>query len=337
MNRTMTVPVDTRPTTRPARADLGSGLLETEQVACNLCGESRSRVLFRETYRLGTEAARLHVVRCRRCGLVYVSPRLTFASTGHVYRHDAADTISHGYCWQGERGGSRFRRLLQRLIRMRGDGRLLDVGCGGGQFLAEARRTGNWDLLGIEPHAPAARSARQLADCTVHTGTLQQTPLEPGSFDVVAMLGVLEHLHDPTSTLRRVRELLKPGGVLAVYVPSFDYLRIKDTGWLSRLRTGRHSNLHPQEHLFHFTPRTLATMLTAAGFEPPDLDVGHPFMHGGPAKRTIKKTAYYAARFLRATTGLHLGGLEAVARTTQPPKAPELHSGDPTDAIGGRL
>ncbi len=307
MERTMAVVADTRPRTRLAR-------LETEQVTCNLCGESRVRVLFRETYRLGREQADLHVVRCRRCGLVYVSPRLTVASTQHVYRHDSADTISHGYCWRGDSDGSRFRRLLQRLIRMRPDGRLLDVGCGGGQFLAEARRTGNWDLLGIEPYAPAAETARQHADCTVHTGTLEQTPLEPGSFDVVAMLGVLEHLHDPMSTLRLVRGLLKPGGVLAVYVPSFHYLRIKDTGWLSLLRTGRRSNLHPQEHLFHFTPRSLEATIAAAGFELPELDVGHPFMHGGPVKRYIKKTAYYAARVLRATTGMHLGGLEAVTR-----------------------
>jgi hypothetical protein len=128
------------------------------------------------------------------------------------------------------------------------------------------------------------------------------------------MLGVLEHLHDPLRTLQRVHELLGVSGILAVYVPNFDYLRFKDTGLLSLCRRGRWSDLHPQEHLFQFTPRSLRVLLEAAGFQLLHLDIGYPFLQGGLIKRWLKTTAYGSTRLLRALTGVHLGGLEAVTK-----------------------
>jgi 2-polyprenyl-3-methyl-5-hydroxy-6-metoxy-1,4-benzoquinol methylase len=291
-----------------------SSPLATEQTRCNLCGASVSRRLFTETHRLGESEVELGIVRCKRCGLVYVSPRLTFDSTQCLYRHHANKTMTHRYCWQGDPDGARFRRLLGRLAVMRSEGRLLDVGCGVGHFLAEAKRIGKWEVVGVEPSPSVAEQARQRAKCPVYADTLEETPLEPGSFHVVTMLAVLEHLHDPLGTLERVHKLLKPSGLLAVYVPNFHYLRIKDAGIAALLRRGRWSNLHPQEHLFQFTPRSLRMILEAARFQLIDLDIGYPFLHGGAVERWLKMSAYQGVRMLRKLTGLHLGGLEAIAR-----------------------
>ena len=90
--------------------------------------------------------------------------------------------------------------------------------------------------------------------------------MESESVDIVALMGVLEHLHDPLKTLQRVHGLLRPGGVLAVYVPNFSYLRIKDTGLVAMARRGRWSDLHPQEHLFHFTTPLTGTSASDCGF-----------------------------------------------------------------------
>jgi 2-polyprenyl-3-methyl-5-hydroxy-6-metoxy-1,4-benzoquinol methylase len=288
--------------------------LATEQTRCNLCGASASRRLFTETYHLEESEVELGIVRCTRCGLVYVSPRLTFDSTQRLYRHHAQKTMTHHYCWQGNPDGARFHRLLDRLAVMQSEGRLLDVGCGVGHFLAEAKRIGKWEVVGLEPSAPVAEQARQRAKCPVYANTLEEAPLQPGSFHVVTMLAVLEHLHDPLGTLQRVRGLLKPCGLLAVYVPNFHYLRIKDTRIAALLRRGRWSNLHPQEHVFQFTPRSLRMILEAARFQLIDLDIGHPFLYGGAVERWLKMSAYQGLRVLRKLTGLHLGGLEAVAR-----------------------
>jgi 2-polyprenyl-3-methyl-5-hydroxy-6-metoxy-1,4-benzoquinol methylase len=242
------------------------GTLFTEQTDCNLCRVANTEELFRETYRLRGSEVELGIVRCKHCGLVYVSPRLTPESARCVYEWDAERTVSHHYCWNGESDNARFGRLLRRLAAIQPEGRLLDVGCGAGHFLAAAQHMGQWEVLGVEPSSSAAGQARRLAECQVYQSTLEEAPLEPGSFDIVTMFAVLEHLHDPRGTLHRAYELLRPSGLLAVYVPNFHYLRIKDTGPVALLRLGRWSNLYPQEHLFQFTPRTLRMLLGAERF-----------------------------------------------------------------------
>ncbi len=299
--------------TQPTTA-FGEVALHTEAVACNLCGCTAARRLFTETYALGASRAELGINLCRRCSLIYVSPRLTPESTQLVYQHDAEDTISHHYCWDGSSDAGRFRPLLRRLSRIASGGQFLDVGCGGGQLLVEARRTGRWHVVGVEPVVAAAHQAASYSGATVHATTLEQAPLEPESFDVITLLGVLEHVHDPTETLRHAYGLLRPGGALAVYVPNFNYLRCKDAGIVSWLRTRRWSVLHPQEHQFQYTPRTLKSLLTSQGFELDRLDLGQPFAHGSRLKRTLKGAAFAGLQMLYRTTGIHLAGIEAIAR-----------------------
>lgn len=297
----------------PSVADSSDVALTLETVPCNLCGENDAQRLFTEHYCLGERAVRLGINRCARCGLVYVSPRLTLASTRLVYEHDSAQTISHNYCWDSGGDVSRFGPLLTRLAGVAPGGRFLDVGCGGGHLLKEAKQAGRWEVVGVEPVSDAAQQAAAYSGVTVYPTTVEDAPLTEGTFDVITMLGVLEHLHDPSGTLAHVRSLLRPGGVLAVYVPNFHYLRLKDTGLFAWIRTGRWSVLHPQEHLFQYTPRTLTSLLRAQGFDVQRIDVGLPFDHGGPATQRIKRAAFRALSTLHRLSGIHLGGIEAIA------------------------
>jgi SAM-dependent methyltransferase len=168
--------------------------------------------------------------------------------------------------------------------------------------------------MGIEPSAEAAGEARRRSGVDVLASTLEESSFQEGSFDVISMLGVMEHLHDPLGTLKLARSLLKPNGVLATYVPNFNYLRLKDTGLVCRLRNGCWSSLHPQEHLYHYTPATLTRTLETGGFALLRIDIGKPFSHGGALTRLAKGSAYLAVSALRALTGLHLGGIEAICR-----------------------
>jgi 2-polyprenyl-3-methyl-5-hydroxy-6-metoxy-1,4-benzoquinol methylase len=287
--------------------------LVTEHVACACCGESVAKRLYTERYTLGGSSAELGVNRCGRCGLVYVSPRLTEPSTSLVYELDADHTISNTYCWVGSDSERRFAPLLARLSKAAQPGQLLDVGCGGGQFLRAAKRTGRWQVIGVEPSADAAEQAARYAACEVRRTTLQSAGLPEGTFSVIAMLGVLEHVHDPIATLRLARTLLDESGVLAVYVPNFNYLRWKDAGLACYIRNGRWSKLHAQEHLFQYTPRTLVRILKSCGFEIVRIDVGKPFAARGGVARTLKDAAYWATCALKVSTGIHLGGIEVIA------------------------
>lgn len=288
--------------------------LPTEDTACNLCGGNRRKLLYSENYHLQGQSARLDICRCDRCGLVAVGPRLTRDAVARVYACDAENTISQNYCWDQTASTSRFRPLLERIQKVVPRGRLLDVGCGAGDLLDEARKFGCWELEGLDPSAQAAELAQQRVGCTIHQALLEDVDLPSASFDVITLLGVLEHLHDPSSTLARVHELLKPGGVVAVYVPNFDYLKFKDAGLLCYLRRGRWSDLHPQEHQFQFTRRTLSHMLSSREFDLLRMDVGQPFLRGNAVARTFKKLAFAGAVTLSSTLGIHLGGLEAIGR-----------------------
>ncbi len=286
----------------------------TEEVPCNLCGATSYKRLATEKYQLLNATVDLGINRCLSCDLVYVSPRLTPASTQLVYQHDSEHTISNNYCWDGSNSASRFAPLLDRLTQLAKPGLLLDVGCGGGHLLKEAKKAAQWDVIGIEPNESTAEQAQRYANCRVDACFLEDAGFDKNSFDVICMLGVLEHLHDPIGTLRNVRRLLKPDGTLAIYVPNFNYLRLKDAGFLSYLRTGKWSNLSPQEHLFQFTPTTLTNLLDSAGFSTLRVDIGRPFSHGNLLRRMVKQTAFATVKLLRLTTAIHIGGLELIAK-----------------------
>lgn len=301
--------------------------LQTEQINCLLCASAAAKRLYNESYTLASSTAVLGINRCRSCGLVYVSPRLTPQSIQLVYERDAAQTISHNYCWDGSASRRRFARLLTRLAEVARPGKLLDVGCGGGQFLRAAQQTGRWQVCGIEPVAEAARLARKHAACEVEPTTLDRAAYAPHSFDVVTLLGVLEHVPDPVATLRQARNMLRSDGVLAAYVPNFNYLRWKDAGLLCYVRSKRWSSLHAQEHLFHYTPRTIRRLLETCGFEVLRIDVGRPFASRRPVVHAMKEAAYWATTALQRAAGMHLGGLEvlaSVASTSQPYRMPRL-------------
>jgi SAM-dependent methyltransferase len=138
---------------------------------------------------------------------------------------------------------------------------LLDVGCASGLFLDAARRYGDWDVEGLEPSASASEYARHELGLCVHVGGFGEVPLEPGSYDVVTMWDVLEHLHDPVRALGLVAQLLKPGGILVVRVPHVE-------SWQARIFGRCWAGLDSPRHLYAFPRRLLADMLQEAGLEP---------------------------------------------------------------------
>src|SRR5262249_48831423 len=92
-------------------------------------------------------------------------------------------------------------------------GRLLEVGCGSGHFLAAARRRG-YDVAGIEASPRrAARRARALG-LPVESSLLEESCAARATFDVVYHTDLLSHFPDPIGALTRMRDLLKEGGIL---------------------------------------------------------------------------------------------------------------------------
>ncbi len=154
---------------------------------------------------------------------------------------------------------SRDHRALRYIQRYAPRGRLLDVGCGDGRLAALALRSG-YDVAGVELSPQmAAKAVRRLGRERVHLGRLQDAPYEPGSFDLIVTVSYLEHDPDPVGSLRRMRELLKPGGVCVHKTPNY---ASKLRGWLG----ARWSGYRWPEHVQYYTPQTLGAVLERAGF-----------------------------------------------------------------------
>jgi 2-polyprenyl-3-methyl-5-hydroxy-6-metoxy-1,4-benzoquinol methylase len=109
-------------------------------------------------------------------------------------------------------------KRLAQLTREHGRGRLLDLGCGIGLFVAHARDHG-WDAVGVEPSTWAAEEGRHRFGIEIHNSTLEEAPLAEGTFDVVHANHVLEHVTDPVATLRTAARLLRAGGHVVMEVP----------------------------------------------------------------------------------------------------------------------
>jgi SAM-dependent methyltransferase len=193
--------------------------------------------------------------RCRCCGLIYLSPR----------PRDLEPYYGGGYVSHRQGAASsplaQLRAALQRHSMVayarrhsaRKQGRALDVGCGPGVFLAALRGAG-WDVWGVEPGAQAAAAARRALGPQIFHGTLDGAELPQRAFDLVTMWDVIEHLPDPGATLRKLGELLAPGGVLLIQTPRWGCPE-------SRLFGAVWSGLDCPRHLAVFSGGTLGRLL----------------------------------------------------------------------------
>jgi 2-polyprenyl-3-methyl-5-hydroxy-6-metoxy-1,4-benzoquinol methylase len=110
------------------------------------------------------------------------------------------------------------RRLLDLLAAHAPRGRLLEVGCGHGLLLDEARRRG-YAVEGLELSVEAARYARERLGLSVREMVLEDAALDSERYDAVLLVDVLEHLDDPVAALERLRTMLAPGGALLIVTP----------------------------------------------------------------------------------------------------------------------
>ncbi len=224
----------------------------------------------------------------------------------------------------GEGLNPRYRAILDSLAAgLGGPGRLLEPGAFDGDFLRVARQLG-WEAEGTEINAAALARARARG-LTMHGGRLAALDLAPASYDAIVLRDILEHLPDPLAELRLLRRLLRPGGLLYVWVPNLGSL----TGRLLGPRWG--AVVFPW-HFSYVDGRSLPALLAAAGFRVERLASANllwrlsdpwEILHGrgappGPLARRLNRWAgrLLAPIFRRLDArGHHLGAqLEAWAR-----------------------
>jgi Methyltransferase domain len=240
-----------------------------EAVPCNLCGSDDYAVVYPSRRQpgpvdlatvfrsSGDEPLQDQMVRCLSCGLHYVRPRLRWDLILEGYRGGADET----FVSQVTMRERTFRRGLEHIeaVAKPPGRRVLDVGAAGGSFLAVARERG-YEPLGCEPSEWMCRFAREHYGLELHPGTIFDTPVRPGSVDLLTLWDVIEHTPDPKAVLQKAHQLLAPGGVLAMSYPDYGSLVARAMGrrWVFVLTV----------HLYYFDPRTMTEMLRRTGFSP---------------------------------------------------------------------
>ncbi len=153
---------------------------------------------------------------------------------------------------------------LEKVLRHRlPPGRAIELGCSHGGFAAMLGAAG-FDAAGLEVSPWIVDFARQAFSIPVFQGPLEQQPIPEGTYDLVALMDVLEHLADPLETLRSVARILSPGGLVAIQTPAYpagkslDELKASSAPFLDMLLPG--------EHLYLFSSQSLQRILSSTGF-----------------------------------------------------------------------
>ncbi len=238
---------------------------------CVLCGSGEAAILEKESRIVGARSPAA-VVRCGGCGLLRLDPPPAPDAVARLYREDGLVLEYEARCGRAYVSGDIepapfAASRLAALERLRGGpGRLLDVGAARGVFLDLARSRG-WTVRGVELSSEGVRVARERFGLEVAETTLEGAGFPDGSFDVVHMSHVLEHLDQPLRSLAEVRRVLKPGGILALEVPN-EFGDLLGSVREVLLRRPRIVYAVPSPHLFFFTPATLRRLVARAGFRP---------------------------------------------------------------------
>jgi 2-polyprenyl-3-methyl-5-hydroxy-6-metoxy-1,4-benzoquinol methylase len=240
--------------------------------ACPMCGAEGARVIRRETNRFiaHDESERkffapytvtVALRQCSECSFAYLDQlpaRAEFYE--RLYRLNRYD-YEYEFNHHGKR--SIYAELKKQILRHGARGSLLDIGCWCGTLL-EAM-SDSFQVIGCELSEPAAQFARSRG-FDVRIAPFQEAGFAPASFDVITIVDVLEHLTEPRAVLEKIRDLLKPGGILYIKVPNVAG-QIRKQDLLQRLRLSREGVCSNFVHINHFGHHSLSRGLSQLGFE----------------------------------------------------------------------
>lgn len=229
--------------------------LETTLPPANCLGCGSSRLVQRPLM-----SERHHLSCCLHCGMACTWPtpgsaELEACYTATYYGPQNVKFVSPMekiIGWLSRNRARRLHRLLQR------SGRILEVGCGRGLVLQELSRL-HHDCFGTERSPLAAARALQIPGVKIFSRPLEDCLFPAGSFDLILLWHVLEHLDSPDGVLREISRILKPGGYLILEVPNLSSLQSSIFGkhWF---------HLDIPRHLYHFTSGGLCHLLKRNGF-----------------------------------------------------------------------
>lgn len=218
---------------------------------CPLCGSPDYKLLFAHK-----ECG--NVVRCTQCQLTFTRSRWTASWPELRRQRPEPEPLPDMILQKQDSQTDDFLDILNRIKRYQASGKLLELGCLTGHFLALARKAG-YEGIGIEPDRWAAEYARREFGLSVLETLVPDLHFDDRTFDVIAMFHVMEHFTRPMETLLDLHRILKDTGLIAIEIPIIDTLY--------PMTLGRHHRHYVFDHTLFLSRKTAAEFLHKAGFK----------------------------------------------------------------------
>ncbi len=251
-----------------------SATLRTDDDArCPVCESPEKRLRYRITD--------FRVYDCSACSLVYLWPQLRPEEVREMFTHlytEGEGSVPelrsyYGFTYDDDPANplvQLYERWLDAIEPHRSSGRLLDIGCGTGLFLAVARRRG-WEPYGVDDCAEAIAYARSEFGLEVWEGDFRDFDGSGKTFDAITMWDIIEHARSPVDLLSAARGVLAPGGVIGISTPNQRSILDLIAGSMYRITAGRLTRplekFYIEQHFLYFDPRTLTDACARAQLE----------------------------------------------------------------------
>jgi len=246
---------------------------DRSQPKCLICRSDEVGQLYRLT--------EFDVVACISCGQIFIHPLPTVEEIQELFSslytsgEGSVPELKdyYGFCFEDEPDNplvEQYEAWLDVIERVKPPGRLLDVGCGTGLFLAVARRRG-WQPFGIDESPEATRHAREHFGLDPWVGEFESFADRGETFDLVTGWDVIEHCRNPVDLVRAARRSLASGGLLSLSTPNQRSILDLLGGLIYRASAGRATRalekFYIEQHFLYFTPDSLRDCLARGGME----------------------------------------------------------------------
>ncbi|MFC1883446.1 class I SAM-dependent methyltransferase [Thermodesulfobacteriota bacterium] len=245
---------------------------ESKPENCILCKKSNFGIIHRKS--------RWTYLRCRDCGLVSLFPKPSsdeYKTSYDEYLPEEAMEI--------EKWAKTMEPVIARSVSLintgfkDGPGKILDVGSGYGFFL-KAMQLDGWETEGVEISETGRNYAVDKLGLKIYESPLEKLDLPENSYHVVTLFYVIEHVPDPLELVKKIKRIIKPGGMLLLRWPHTTPI-VKMIGSLSK----NFDLYHTPYHLYDFSPRTIKRLLASCGFLDVETMIGGYTLPSGNAAR----------------------------------------------------
>ncbi|NQT27544.1 class I SAM-dependent methyltransferase [candidate division KSB1 bacterium] len=230
-----------------------------QYINCPVCGSNENREIFKKDW--------FSFLRCNRCSMVYVNPRLNDEASCRfynckwtsIYNEQKFNSVSTTTNMDDQINLSNLGHIETIRGSVKKKGKLLELGSGNGTFLRAAKTKG-YEVYSVELNESNCQKLKNEFGGTIYNSDLFEANFNSNTFDVIYMRDVFEHIPNPKELLLELNRVAKANCIIVIEVPNID-------GLIYKIAKEKHVCIFGFEHLNYWSPKTLRKILNLTGFK----------------------------------------------------------------------